>query len=80
MSQITCDLSNATGVVLGQPFNVLDQFPDTTTFEFTTNTFQAFDQTLTPGTNLFTFHATDLAGNVSSINYTVMCASTAPYE
>ena len=44
----------------------MNQYYDTTTWEFTTNTFQAFDVVLTNGVNTFTLHATDLAGNVNT--------------
>jgi hypothetical protein len=70
LANCTYDLTNAAGLVTNQPVLVLDQFYDTNVWDFTTNTFQAFDVPLTNGPNTFTFHATDLAGNVSSTNIT----------
>jgi hypothetical protein len=70
---ITYDLTNAAGLVTQQPVLVRDQFYDTNTFEFTTNTFQAFEVPLTNGLNTITLHASDLAGNITTTNvaYTV---------
>jgi hypothetical protein len=64
------DLTNAAGWVINQQVLVLDQFYDTNVWDYTTNNFQAFDVPLTNGPNTFTFHATDLAGNVSTTNFT----------
>ncbi len=69
LSSISYDLTNATGLVTNQQVLVLDQFYSTNTFEFTTNTFQAFDVLLTNGLNTFTFRATDLAGNTTTTNF-----------
>jgi len=69
LSSISYDLSNAAGTVTNQQVLVLNQYYDTTTWEFTTNTFQAFDVMLTNGVNTFTFHATDLAGNTTTASY-----------
>jgi hypothetical protein len=73
LSSISYDLSNAVGTVTNQQLLVLNQYYDTNTFEFTTNTFQAFDVMLTNGVNTFTLHATDLAGNVTTLvtNFTL---------
>jgi len=73
LSSISYDLSNATGTVTNQQVLVLNQYYDTTTWEFTTNTFQAFDVVLTNGVNTFTLHATDLAGNTTTLvtNFTL---------
>lgn len=71
LSSISYDLTNAAGLLTNQQVLVLNQFYDTNTFEFTTNTFQAFDVVLTNGVNTFTFHATDLAGNMTTTNYCV---------
>ena len=73
LSRISYDLSNATGTLTNQQVLVLNQRYDTNTFEFTTNTFQAFDVVLTNGVNTFTLHAADLAGNVSTLvtNFTL---------
>jgi len=73
LSSISYDLSNATGTVTNQQVLVLNQYYDTTTWEFTTNTFQAFDVVLTNGVNTFTLHATDMAGNTTTFvtNFTL---------
>lgn len=68
LAEISYDLTNAAGMVSNQQVLILDQFYDTNTFEFTTNTFQAFDVEVTSGVNTFTFHAADLAGNVTTTN------------
>ncbi len=71
LSSISYDLTNAAGLVTNQQILVLDQYYDTNTWEFTTNTWQAFDVVLTNGVNTFTFHATDLAGNTTTANYSI---------
>jgi len=71
LSSISYDLSNAAGTVSNQQVLVLNQYYDTTTWEYTTNTFQAFDVVLTNGVNTFTFHAADLAGNTTTANYSI---------
>lgn len=77
LSSISYDLTNALGLVTNQQVLVLNQTYDTNTWEFTTNTFQAFDIRLTNGVNTFTLHATDLAGNVSTLvtNFTLNYSS-----
>lgn len=71
LSSISYDLTNAAGLVTNQQILVLDQYYDTNTWEFTTNTWQAFDVVLTNGVNTFSFHATDLAGNTTTANYSI---------
>ncbi len=71
LSSISYDLTNAAGLVTNQQILVLDQYYDTNTWEFTTNTFQAFDVSLATGVNIFTLHATDLAGNVMVTNFSL---------
>ena len=73
LGSISYDLSNAAGTVTNQQVLVLNRYYDTNIFEFTTNTFQAFDVVLTNGVNTFTIHATDLAGNVTTLvtNFTL---------
>ena len=66
---ITYDLSNAAGTVTGQPVLVEGQDYSTNTWEYTTNYFQAYDVPLTNGVNAITLHATDLAGNTTSTNF-----------
>lgn len=72
LTHISCDISNAAGTWKDQQVLVLDQHFEPGTWEFTTNTFQMFDVSLVSGTNLFTFHATDMAGNIGSTNYTIV--------
>lgn len=69
LSRISYDLTNAVGLLTNQQILVLNQYYDTTTWEFTTNTWQAFDVMLTNGMNAFIFHATDLAGNTATASY-----------
>ena len=71
LSSITYDLNNAAETITNQQVFVLDQYYDTNSSEFTTNTFQAFDVALTDGPNNFTFNATDLAGNVTTVSYSL---------
>jgi hypothetical protein len=75
LSRISYDLSNTNGAVTNQQVLILNQHYDTNHFELTTNTFQAFDIWLAGGTNIFTIHATDLAGNMSSTNLSVVLVS-----
>ena len=68
LGSINYDLANALGLVTNQQVLVLNQSYSTNTWEFTTNTFQAFDVPLTNGVNTITLHATDLAGNISTLS------------
>ena len=70
LSSVTYDISNAAGTLTGQPAVVLSRHYDTNLGQFTTNTFQAFDLDLTVGANQITLHASDMAGNMSTSNYT----------
>jgi hypothetical protein len=76
LGSISYDLTNALGMVTNQQVLILDQYYDTNTFAFTTNTFQAFDIPLTNGVNTITIHASDLAGNAitTNISYTLSYA------
>jgi hypothetical protein len=69
LDSISYDLTNAVGLMTNQQVLVLNRYYDPTTGEFTTNTFQGFDIPLTNGVNTFTLHATDLAGNVTTTNF-----------
>ena len=71
------DVSNAVGVVSNQQGFVTDQYYDTNLWKLTTNFFQCFDITLTNGLNQITLHATDLAGNTTTVstNFTVNYAT-----
>ncbi len=70
LASISYDLTNATGLVTNQQVIILGQYFDTNTLDFTTNYFQCFDVPLTNGLNIITLHATDLAGNVTTTNFT----------
>jgi hypothetical protein len=73
LSSISYDITNSSGLATGQQVLLINQFYNTNAWEFTTNTFQAFDVPLTNGLNTITIHATDQAGNVSMLatNYTL---------
>ena len=71
LSSISYDLLNAAGLVTNQQALVVNQYYDMAQWAFTTNFFQAFDVPLTNGLNSFTFHAADLAGNVTVTNFSV---------
>jgi hypothetical protein len=68
---ISYDITNVYGLATNQPVMVIDQYFDTNIWEFTTNTFQAFDVSLANGVNTFIVHATDLAGNMATTNFSV---------
>ena len=67
LSSLAYDISNATGIATNQPVMITGQFYDTNTMEFTTNCFQGYDVPLTNGLNVLTLHATDLAGNLTTL-------------
>ena len=71
LSSISYDLTNAFGLVTNQQILILNKFYDTNSCEFTTNTFQSFDMSMTQGTNILTIHAKDLAGNVTTTNFSL---------
>jgi hypothetical protein len=71
LSSLTYDVSNAAGLTMNQEALITGAYPDTNTWTFATNYFQAYDVALTNGANTITFHATDLAGNVATTNLTV---------
>jgi hypothetical protein len=77
LASLSYDLSNASGLFSNQQAIVLNQDYSTNTWEFTTNTFQAFDVPLTNGANVLTFHAADLAGNVTTTNFTYVLSYAA---
>jgi hypothetical protein len=60
-------VNNANGTVTEQPIMVLDQQFDPINWEFNSPSFQAFDVSLALGLNTITLHATDLAGNVTTV-------------
>ena len=69
LSIISYDLTNANGLVTNQQVLILGENYDTSGEELTTNYFQCFDVPLTNGLNVVTLHATDLAGNESTTNF-----------
>jgi hypothetical protein len=69
LASISYDLSNAAGVITGLPSEITDQYYDTTACGFTTNYFECLDVPLTNGLNIITIHATDLAGNMTTSNF-----------
>jgi len=71
LDSISYDLANAAGTVSNQTVLVQDQYYDKTSFEFTTNSFQAYDVLLTNGINVLTVHASDIAGNISTYTKTI---------
>ena len=70
LASFTYDLNNATGLATNQQVIILGRYFDTSVLDFTTNYFQCFDVPLTNGQNIITFHATDLAGNTTTTNFT----------
>jgi len=66
---ISYDLNNAGGLVTNQNVQVLNRSFDTNQWRIRTNTFQAFDIGLTPGSNTITLHAMDWAGNQTTSNF-----------
>ena len=70
LQAIAYDITNACGLATNQQMMVIGQTYSTNTAEFTTNYFQAYDVPLTNGLNVITLHATDLAGNVTTTNFT----------
>ena len=73
LASLTYDLSNATGVVMGQLAVITGQAYSTNTAEFTTNYFQCYDVPLTNGLNAITLHATDLSGNMAAFTTNIVC-------
>jgi uncharacterized Zn-binding protein involved in type VI secretion len=69
LSSLMFDVSNATGIFTNQTGCLTGQFYDTNLLAYTTNYFQCYDVTLTNGVNQITLHATDLAGNTTTTNF-----------
>ena len=70
LASLTFDLTNAAGAISNQQALVISQYYDVNAGCYTTNAFQAFDVALTNGANVVTFHATDMAGNITTTNFT----------
>jgi hypothetical protein len=71
LQYISYDLANSAGVATDQDAGVTAQFYDTNTLEFTTNYFECLDVPLTDGLNTITLHASDLAGNTTTVSFSV---------
>ncbi|HEY1718340.1 MAG TPA: hypothetical protein VGH42_08630, partial [Verrucomicrobiae bacterium] len=69
LSSLTFDVSNAAGIFTNQTGYCQPTFYDTNLLDFTTNTFQCYDIQLTNGVNRITLHATDVAGNTTTTNF-----------
>ena len=69
LSHISYDLSNAAVKAVNQQVLITDEAYNTNIMEFTTNYFQAYDVPLTNGVNTITIRAADLAGNVTTTNF-----------
>ena len=69
LDSISYDITNALGLVANQDAGVTRQFYDPIVGDFTTNWFECLDVPLTNGANTIIIHATDLAGNVSTNNF-----------
>lgn len=67
LDHLTYDLSSAAGLITNQLVMITGQAYSTNTAEFTTNFFHAYDLPLTNGSNIFTLHASDKAGNVTML-------------
>ena len=70
LSGLTYDVSNASGIWTNQTGYTTGQFYDTNLTDFSTNWFQCYNITATTnGVNIITLHATDLAGNMATTNF-----------
>ncbi|HEY4415594.1 MAG TPA: hypothetical protein VGO57_07880 [Verrucomicrobiae bacterium] len=69
LSHLSYDLTNAAGVETNQDVGITSQIYSTNTYEFTTNYFECVDVPLTNGLNVITLHAIDMAGNVTTTNF-----------
>jgi hypothetical protein len=69
LNTLTYDVSNAVGVITNQTGYWNPAFFNTNVLDFVTNAFQCYDIALTNGVNVITLHATDLAGNTVTTNF-----------
>lgn len=76
LASINYDISNAVENVTNQPTMITGEAYSTNTFEFTTNYFQCYDVPLANGLNAITIHATDLAGNVTTLTTNITYSAT----
>jgi hypothetical protein len=68
LASLTFDLANANGTISNQTGFMTGATFDTNRWSCTNVTFTCFDLTLASGVNTVTLHATDLAGNLTSIS------------
>ena len=80
LRSLTCDINNASGLLMNQGGTVTGEYFDTGLQAYTTAYFQCYNLALANGLNTITVHATDLAGNVTttSIGVTYSSDSTPP--
>jgi hypothetical protein len=69
LDRLSYDVTNALGLVTNLAAGISHQYYDTNTWDFTTNYFECVDVPLTNGLNTIILHATDLAGNVTTTNF-----------
>jgi hypothetical protein len=69
LSKLTFDVSNVAGIFTNQPGYWQPLFYNTNLLAFTTNSFQCYDIALTNGLNRIILHATDVAGNSTTTNF-----------
>lgn len=76
LNTIRYELMNENGAkVSGGEGIVNDQYVDQKSFEATTNFFTCYDVSLTPGTNTFVLHFTDVAENTLTTNFVVVLSA-----
>jgi hypothetical protein len=68
LGAVTYDVSNAAGTWTNRMGYRTGRFYDTNLLEVTTNWFQCYDVALANGLNTITLHATDLAGNTTTVS------------
>ena len=72
LASLTFVVSDAAGLFTNLTGSITDQYYDTNLLAFTTNYFQCFDVQLTNGLNTITLYATDLVGNTTTTNISVI--------
>lgn len=69
LASLYYDVTNAAGCLSNLQGFVTSQMLDTNSVAYTTNWIQCFDIDLTNGLNSITLHAADLAGNITTTNF-----------
>jgi alpha-tubulin suppressor-like RCC1 family protein len=69
LNRLTYDVSNAAGIWTNRTGYTTEQFYDTNLLTFTTNYFQCYNVAVVNGLNVIALHATDLAGNSTTTNF-----------